>query len=209
MQPSERIRRLIAASGLSYYELEKRTGISKSTLQRYATGTTKKLPMGVVEKIAPVLGTTAAYLLGWNEDNEEYTSVVEIRFLGDIAAGFNYQAIEEYETMTIPAEWIRGSSPENYFAMRVIGTSMYPEYRDGDEILCRKCDDLGRSGLVGVFICPDGEATLKRINYVQGEDWVELEPINPEYAPHKIEGYALEQCKVIGKAVRLIRTIEP
>lgn len=37
-----RLLQAIHNSGYSYAELEKRSGISKSALQRYATGTTKK-----------------------------------------------------------------------------------------------------------------------------------------------------------------------
>ena len=40
---SERIKSLVDSSGLSYQELEKLTGIKKSSLQRYASGVTAKM----------------------------------------------------------------------------------------------------------------------------------------------------------------------
>ena len=38
----QRLKESIEKSGLSYVELEKKTGIAKSSIQRYASGTTKK-----------------------------------------------------------------------------------------------------------------------------------------------------------------------
>lgn len=69
MSPQEKIKHLIEESSLSYSDLEKMTGISKSALQRYASGATKKLPIDVVEKLATALGTTAAHIMGWNKEN--------------------------------------------------------------------------------------------------------------------------------------------
>ncbi len=62
---AKRISALIAEKGLSYGELEKRTSIPKSALQRYATGATGKIPINRVQSIAKALGTTAEYLMGW------------------------------------------------------------------------------------------------------------------------------------------------
>lgn len=65
---AERISRAISDKGLSYAELEKITGVSKSALQRYATGQTKKIPIDVIERIAEATGVSARYLMGWDEE---------------------------------------------------------------------------------------------------------------------------------------------
>lgn len=49
------------------------------------------------------------------------------------------------------------------------------------------------------------EATIKKVRYEPGENWVELIPANPEFMTRRIEGKELEQCRVIGKVIRLIR----
>ena len=64
---SARIRALVDASGKSYQELEKITGIKKSSLQRYASGTTSKVPLDVIEKISVTFNVSQAYLMGWEE----------------------------------------------------------------------------------------------------------------------------------------------
>lgn len=66
---SRRISEAIEKSGLSYPELEKITGVSKSSLQRYATGVTKKIPIDCIEKIAEATGFDARYLMCWEDSD--------------------------------------------------------------------------------------------------------------------------------------------
>ena len=67
---SERIKALIDNSGLSYQELEKVTGIKKSSLQRYANGVTTKIPLDVIEKLSIAFQVSQEYLMGWEEKND-------------------------------------------------------------------------------------------------------------------------------------------
>ena len=70
---SERIRALIEQSGKSYQELEKLTGIKKSSLQRYASGVTTKIPLDVIEKLSVAFNVSQEYIMGW-EEKENYPS---------------------------------------------------------------------------------------------------------------------------------------
>lgn len=63
---SERIKSLIEKSGKSYQDLERITGIKKSSLQRYASGTTAKIPLDVIEKLSVVFNVSQDYLTGWD-----------------------------------------------------------------------------------------------------------------------------------------------
>ena len=80
---AERIRIAIARKKLSYTELERLTGVSKSALQRYASGETKKIPVDVIEKIADATGVTAKYLMGWEEMDESVQSENPEYILGE------------------------------------------------------------------------------------------------------------------------------
>lgn len=64
---SERIKALVDSSDLSYQELEKLTGIKKSSLQRYASGVTTKIPLDVIEKLSKAFNVSQEYLMGWDE----------------------------------------------------------------------------------------------------------------------------------------------
>lgn len=64
---SERIKAIIDESGKSYQELERITGIKKSSLQRYASGVTTKIPLDVIEKLSATFNVSQEYLMGWDE----------------------------------------------------------------------------------------------------------------------------------------------
>ena len=66
---------------------------------------------------------------------------------------------------------------------------------------------MDRSGQIGVVVYNGDSATLKKIEYVTGEDWMKLIPINPAFPPKTIKGADLEQCKVIGIPKVLIRNL--
>lgn len=60
----ENLKHVIEESGLSYAELEKKTGISKSALQRYATGMTQKIPFDVIQAVATAVGVSVNRIMG-------------------------------------------------------------------------------------------------------------------------------------------------
>ena len=64
---TERILALMDEHHLSYGALAAATGISKSTLQRYASGTTGKIPFERIVKIAAALGVSPNYLANGEE----------------------------------------------------------------------------------------------------------------------------------------------
>ena len=74
---SERIKLLIEESGKSYQELEKITGIKKSSLQRYATGATAKIPLDVIEKLSKTFNVSKEYLMGWDSLPELNLQILE------------------------------------------------------------------------------------------------------------------------------------
>ena len=81
---SDKILRLIESQGVSYGTLSEMTGIPKSALQRYATGETVKIPMPRISAIANALGTTAEYLLGWDQAQKNQEAAAEAADLSDV-----------------------------------------------------------------------------------------------------------------------------
>lgn len=206
---SDRILHLLEEKGMSYGELSKLTGIPKSSLQRYAVGKTNKVPIDVVESIAVVLSVSASELMGWNVSSADDKDIITYPVIGDIAAGYGMEAVEEYtgSEIRIPKEWLKGRKKEDFFALRVRGNSMFPSFQEGDIILVRRQSTLNYSGQVGVIIYEDNNATLKKVEYIMGEDWMRLVPINPQFPPTMVEGEALEHCRVLGYPVKLIRDV--
>lgn len=69
---SKIISEVIEKSGYSYLELSRLTGISKSSLQRYATGETQKIPLDCIEALAKAVHVSPAYLMGWEQQPDAH-----------------------------------------------------------------------------------------------------------------------------------------
>ena len=67
---SDRIRSEMQRNSLTLLEIEQRTGIKKSSMQRYVSGETGKIPMSAIEKLATLFGVSGAYLMGWDEKED-------------------------------------------------------------------------------------------------------------------------------------------
>ncbi len=194
-------------------------GIARSTIYRYEGGQIEKIPTGLLQQFAVALDTTVGYLLG-HTDSPLPTEggmtpptiadqVVRFGVIGEIAAGFDQYPLEDYDTdeqVEIPLSYLRGRPRSDFFVLRVTGDSMYPLYMEGDRVLIQKAPSLDHSGEIGAVIYQD-YATLKKIEYVPGEDWMRLVPINPQYPPKTITGADLEQCTVLGVPKLLIRDL--
>lgn len=75
----KRMKEAIKTAQLSYMQLEKLTGVSHSTLQRYLTGKTNRIPLSAVEKIANATGVSAQWIMGWElPDNAEQSENEEL-----------------------------------------------------------------------------------------------------------------------------------
>lgn len=178
------------------------------------------LPLRTVEQImcgtvkSPRLDTVEAIerALGLNEKSPSNVYDVEgllvYEEIGTVCAGYNgtVNEIPTGKKIEIPASMISGGNKDDYFVLRVSGNSMYPKLLEGDTILCKRCDGVD-SGDLAVILYNGDEATVKKVNYVTGQNWLELIPINPEYPTKRIEGTDLEQCRVLGKVVKLIRDL--
>ena len=207
-----RLKESVEKSGYSYVELEKKTGIAKSSIQRYVSGTTKKIPIDAVQAISKAVGVSAEYVLGW-EDSNRYISptitddVVLFPVIGEIAAGYDEIAVENWNgaVVEVPAAYLKGRDKKDFFVLEVRGSSMYPLYQEKDIVLILKQNYIDHNGDVGAVIY-DGEcATLKRIDV--SDDMVRLSPINPEYQPKELRGADLEMYHILGVPRMLIREI--
>ena len=60
---------------ISADDIADQLGVSRSTIFRYENGHIKKIPANVLEKLAEILDTTPAYLMGWKEDHTDYNEL--------------------------------------------------------------------------------------------------------------------------------------
>ena len=212
---ASRLRAALELRGMKQAELVELTGIGKSSISTYLRGSYIPKQKNIY-KMAKALNVNEAWLMGEDVDPTRQnaysepsdSSLVTIHYAGPVAAHFDATPDDAYEQRTIPAEWIGRRRPEDFFLATVSGDSMYPQFQDGDEILCLRCSDMGIPGRIGIMLLGGDEATVKRIEYKPGEDWIDLVPINPEFKPRRIEGVDLEQCRVVGRVIKVIRTVD-
>lgn len=195
---SKRLRETIEESGLSFRDLENLTGISRSTIQRYSTGSTQKMPLSSVKLLAKALKVAPEYLMGWTDEKKSINNLLSVKtklvpLIGDIACGKPVYAAEKRGTCVITSDGINAD-----FCLRAVGDSMIgARIHDGDIVFCVEQSSVDNGEIAAVII--DDEATLKRVYLERGK--LVLAPENPAYPPLVYVGEELENVRIIGKAV--------
>lgn len=217
-----RIKEIRVESQITQQRLAKAVGVSRSTIAMWESGATEP-DTACLKKLADIFDVSVDYLLGRTDIKKEpegstirffHPNVTEdyVTFpvIGEIAAGYDFPATEDWsgETVDIPTAYLHGRSREDFFVLRVHGDSMYPLYMDGDKVLIRKQTSLDHSGQIGAVLYAGDMATLKKVEYKPGEDWMRLIPSNPMYPPMMVTGADLEECRILGIPKLLIREIE-
>lgn len=213
----DRLEEALANSGLTAADLSRLTGVNEGAISQYRKGA-YKASQSTLEKLASALSVSIPWLMG--VDNNAVSPAypaprvtedfITFPVIGEVAAGYEHIAIEDWsgDTVDIPASYLHGRPVTDYMVLTVTGDSMYPMYIEGDKVLVLKQPTLNRSGEIGLIRYGGENATLKKIEYVQGEDWMKLIPLNPVHPPKTIDGADLEQCAVIGIPKLIIREIE-
>ena len=192
---------------LTIAEIAVRADLPKGTVQNIFAGYVPSPRLDTVQSIERALGLSNDYS-SLASNVYEAGGLIVFEEIGTVCAGYDGM-IDEIPTgrkIEIPASMIGSGNKDDFFILRVKGNSMYPRLLEGDTILCKRCSSVD-SGSLAVVLYNGDEATVKKVNYVQGEDWLELIPFNPEYPTKRIEGVDLEQCRVLGLVVKLIRDL--
>ena len=185
----------------SFQDLAYKTNMSKSTLQRYETGSIRNLPLDKLEVLASALQTTPSYLMGWDEVKKEPKKKgIKIPVLSRVASGIPIEMIEDvldYEEITEDM-----SKHGKYFALKIQGDSMTPRICNNDVVIVRQQDDAENGDIVIVTINGD-DAVCKRLQ--KYNDGIALVSLNPQYEPIylKKDEVANKPVRIIGKVVEL------
>ena len=210
-----RIKTLREKKGINMTQAARALQIPYTTYVNYEKGE-REPNTEMLIKIAGFYSVSVDYLIGRSDRERPQLlppvitdDVVAIPVIGEIAAGYGELAVEDWsgETVDIPRRFLKGHKSEEFFILNVHGDSMYPLYMEGDKVLILRQTALARSGEIGAVLYDSEMATLKKVEYVTGEDWMKLIPINPNYPPKTITGADLESCRIIGVPKLLIREI--
>ena len=212
MTIGEKIKSQRKALGLTQTELGAKLGVQKNAVSKWECGRVDDIPSSKIKAMAQLFGVQPSFLIDDAIDSLPSPTITEdtvtFPIVTSVAAHYDGVSIDESTTgekIEVPRAYLKGRKAEEFCAMRVRGDSMFPAFQNGDVVLVLRQSTMNHSGEIGVISYGDDEMTIKRINYADGEDWLELVPLNPAYPPRRIEGVDLESCHVIGIPRVLIR----
>ena len=215
----ERLDEAMRIRDISAAELSRISKVNEGAISQYRAGKYKASQRSL-DKLARALNVSIPWLMGADVPMTDEPSApslpcpaitedtVTFPVITSVAAHYDSVSIDESATgekIEVPRAYLKGRKAEDFCAMRVRGDSMYPAFQNGDIVLVLRQSTMNHSGEIGVISYGDDEMTIKRINYVDGEDWLKLVPLNPAYPPRRIEGVDLESCHIIGIPQVLIR----
>ena len=215
----ERLDEAMRIRDISAAELSRISKVNEGAISQYRAGKYKASQRSL-DKLARALNVSIPWLMGADVPmTDEPTAptlpsptitedTVTFPIVTRVAAHYDGVSIDESTTgekIEVPRAYLKGRKAEEFCAMRVRGDSMFPAFQNGDVVLVLRQSTMNHSGEIGVISYGDDEMTIKRINYADGEDWLELVPLNPAYPPRRIEGVDLESCHVIGIPRVLVR----
>ena len=187
MNIGNRIKRKRLENNLTLEELGKRADVSRATMQRYESGKITNIPSDRIERISEALGVSPAFIMGWEDENNEPIlenipgiitpiKMKRIPILGTISCGKPIFADQNYDGYFM----IDTNLPEADFVLKAKGDSMIEaNIFEGDFVFFRKQRDVDNGTIAAVLI--DEEATLKRVN--KSNDVLILQPCNKNYEP--------------------------
>lgn len=200
-----KIKNVRSEKQLTQDDIANAIGVATSTITRYEKGQVKRIKLPVIQAISRYLGVNPAWVIG--KSNEKYnneitniipidndTKFVNIPVVGRVAAGVTCYAdmdIIDYEPTSVDSI----TPGEDYVYLKVVGDSMYPEFKEGDLILIR-CQTSVDSGSYAVVIIDGEDGVVKKIVY--GQNWIELHSINPMYPVRRFENEDVLRIRVFG-----------
>ncbi len=222
---SDRLKKAMSDKQMKQVDLCNKTGIDKALISNYLSGK-YKAKQDKLHKLAIALDVSEGWLMGydvdmdreWFEekepseisiDNARYiettTKTIKIPVLCKVPAGVPIEAIQDilgYEE--IPASMLK--SGNNYFALKIDGDSMYPDYKTGDIIIIKQQSDCN-SGDDCVVMVNGDDATFKRV--IKQEKSIILKPLNNNYEPYYFDEYEIltKPVKIIGIAIEVRRKL--
>lgn len=213
---NQRIRAKRIENGITLAVIADKLGVTEATAQRYESGSIKNIPYEHICTYGEILNCSPAYLMGWEEDNENLTGTiahiddkthssrkgVSINVLGRVAAGVPIEAIEDIiDTEEIPVEMAKTGK---FFGLQIHGDSMIPNICDGDIVIVRQQEDA-ETGDIVIATVNGTDATCKRLR--KYKDGIELIANNPTYEPLDFSNQAIieKPVRIIGKVVELRR----
>lgn len=212
MKPVETFQNRLATAlrirNMKPVELHEKTDISESLISKYLSGNAiarqRKLSI-----LSEALNVNPVWLMGYDipmensiPTDELGNPIVDIPLLGNVKAGYDYLAQENW-VGTVKVEKSLVGNGSEYFALEVKGDSMAPVFIEGDIVIIHKQNDCENNQIAIVIVNGD-EGTIKKIR--KTEQGILLQPLNPAYAPMMFTNEEIISIPIT--IVGIVKTIE-
>lgn len=95
MDVGQKIKVLREEKGMTLEELGDKVGVGKSTVRKWEAGIIANMRRDKIAKIADALGTSPAYLMGWEEESNTADTLLEAYDSG-LASDAQFKRLMEY-----------------------------------------------------------------------------------------------------------------
>jgi phage repressor protein C with HTH and peptisase S24 domain len=202
MDPRERLSELARERGSSLAALSRMLGRNASYLQQFITkGSPRKLEEQDRRRLAQFFGVGEGELGGPEEISRakggEWVEVPRLPLEASAGPGTAGAAEIPFDAFRFSRRWLReqGLEPAQLSSIRVMGDSMDPLLRDGDEILV---DRTPRPFREGVHVVRLGEALHVKLLQAVPPDRLRLISKNAAYEPVEVR---MADVDVVGRVV--------
>ncbi len=202
MDPRERLGQLVQERGSSLAALSRMIGRNSSYLQQYITkGSPRKLEEDDRGKLARFFGVAENELGGPEEKSytatREWVEVPRLAVEASAGPGAAAMGEEAFDAFHFSRKWLReqGLDPARLSAIRVVGDSMEPLLREGDDLLVDCAERPFRDGIYVVRL--DDNLLVKRVAS-QGGGRFSLLSQNLSYPPIAV---AADEFELLGRVV--------
>ena len=207
MDFGQRLRQLRRDYNLTQSEFSKLFDVGNATIAMWES-TQRRPPANMLMRIADHFRVSVDYLLGV-DSKTVCNDILMLPVLAGVRAGFGaaVEYIESGAYQEIPRSVMGSKRADDLIVVEVEGDSMSPKFLDGDRVLVMVQTSVD-SGDIAIVCYEDYEnGTIKKVHYETGCDYVDLIPLNPKYAPIRVQDDQLEGMRVIGKVIYLFRAI--
>lgn len=206
---ANRIKSLRLMKNITLEEFSNALGISETTIKKWENGGNSTMKRSELSKIAKFLGTTPAYLMGWEDKTDNsldnlpdniipMPKMKKIPLVGEIACGVPILADENIEEYLACPDGIHADFCLKCKGDSMIGSRIY----NGDIVYIRKQEIVDNGEIAAVLI--DGEATLKKVYITPSK--VTLRVSNPLYDDIVLD--STNDVHILGLAVAFFSSLQ-
>ena len=193
----ENIKKYRKKTKLSQRDFAKLLNVANGTISMWENNL-RAPDLETIKKISALFNIPTSDLV-----DDEKPNLIPV--LGRIPAGIPIAMIEDildYEE--INPEMLAGG--KEYFALKVKGDSMLPDFKNGDVLIVRKQDDC-ENGAYAIIAVNGDDATFKKV--IKKENGIILQPLNTNYEPLIFDKKQIETLpvKILGVVVEIRRSI--